>query len=126
MRPEIFVFGSNEAGIHGAGAARYAFMHCGAIAGKGEGIQGVSYGIPTKDKRIKSLTVNKIAYYVDRFIKFAEAHPEADFKVTQIGCGLAGYSAFEIAPLFQAAPDNCYFDTKWRTYLPHHAFWGTG
>lgn len=125
MRPEVFVFGSNEAGIHGAGAARHAFIRCGAIAGKGEGIQGMSYGIPTKDRRIKTLPIGKIHYYVDRFIKFAIDHPEVDFKVTQIGCGLAGYSAYEIAPLFKDSPDNCYFDLKWKSYLPHHHFWGT-
>lgn len=39
---EIFVFGSNEAGIHGAGAAKQAVKKFGAIAGNGEGRQGQS------------------------------------------------------------------------------------
>ena len=46
---EIFVFGSNLKGIHGAGAALFARTHCGAVLGQGEGLQGQSYALPTCD-----------------------------------------------------------------------------
>ena len=36
----IFVFGSNLAGIHGAGAARHAVIHYGARYRQGIGLQG--------------------------------------------------------------------------------------
>ena len=104
---EIFVFGSNEAGIHGAGAARYAVQRHGAIYNQGVGLQGTSYAIPTKDHNINTLPIYKIKQYVDEFIKFAEQNPEQRFNVTAIGCGLAGYTPDEIAPLFTTAPGNC-------------------
>ena len=126
MTKEIMVFGSNEAGIHGAGAAKFAMRHFGAEYGKGIGHVGRSYAIPTKDKRIRTLSIGMIAGYVNDFIKYAKQHPELTFQVTQIGCGLAGYEASEIAPLFKDAPSNCYFDMKWRPWLPETAkYWGT-
>ena len=44
---EIFVFGSNLRGMHGSGAARVAMNRFGAVWGKGVGLQGRSYAIPT-------------------------------------------------------------------------------
>lgn len=99
---EIFVFGSNEAGIHGAGAARYA-MHFGAYIGGGFGMHGSSFAIPTKDWRIQTLPVEDIGFYVKRFIAFAKNVPNLTFLVTPIGCGLAGYKPEQIAPLFEGA-----------------------
>ena len=119
----IFVFGSNLRGVHGAGAAAYALKHHGAMWGVGEGIQGQSYGIPTKDITIRTLPLSSIKEYVQDFIAYAEAYPELDFKVTRIGCGLAGYTDEQIAPMFQHAPSNCYFDHKWAGYLPRHDNW---
>lgn len=104
---EIFVFGSNEAGIHGAGSARHALDHCGAIYGKGVGLQGNSYGIPTKDRYIESLPLPAIKHYVDDFIYFARLHPEWEFNIVAIGCGLAGFRPAQIAPMFKDAPSNC-------------------
>lgn len=121
----IFVFGSNLAGIHGAGAAKYALQNEGAIWGKGIGHHGNSYAIPTKDERIQTLPLWHIAEQITDFIAYANAHPECEFKVTQIGCGLAGYKASQIAPLFRDAPFNCYFDTAWKWCLPNHKYWGT-
>ena len=109
----IFVFGSNEAGFHGAGAAAEAYNNWGAAMGIGEGICGQSYAIPTKDKNIKTLPISKIKEYVDRFIEYAKSHPEAYFFVTKIGCGLAGYKDGNIAPLFEGAPGNCHFSSDW-------------
>lgn len=107
MTKNIFVFGANEAGRHGAGAARYAAVHHGAIYGQGEGLQGTSYGIPTKDKDIQTLPLHIIAKYVEHFKEFAAANPELTFQVTPIGCGLAGYTPADIGPLFLNSPPNC-------------------
>lgn len=99
---EVFVFGSNLAGIHGKGAARLALVF-GAKYGKGEGHYGKTYGIPTKDSNIVTLDLSKIETYVNRFISYAKENPTIIFQVTQIGCGLAGYKAKDIAPFFKEA-----------------------
>ncbi len=95
---EIFVFGSNLSGMHGGGAALIAYRKFGAIWGQGVGLQGQSYGIPTMQGGVES-----IKPYVDEFIDFAKAHSELTFLVTRIGCGIAGFTDSEIAPLFEAA-----------------------
>ena len=95
---EIFVFGSNLAGMHGGGAARIARLHFGAVMGKGVGLQGQSYAIPTMQGGVET-----IRPYVDEFIIFAHQHPELHFLVTPIGCGIAGFEAEDIAPLFESA-----------------------
>ena len=95
---EIFVFGSNLAGMHGGGAARLAYQKFGAIWGQGVGLQGQSYGIPTMQGGVDTLKP-----YVDEFIEFAKTHPQLKFLVTEIGCGIAGFSVEEIAPLFEQA-----------------------
>lgn len=105
--PPIFVFGSNEAGRHGRGAALWARQHCGAIYGQGEGRQGNSYGIPTKDAQLQSLPLAAIEAGVARFLDYARRHPGERFEVTPIGCGLAGYTPAQIAPFFRGAPANC-------------------
>jgi ADP-ribosylglycohydrolase len=95
---EIFVFGSNLAGAHGGGAARIAMNEFGAVWGQGVGLQGQSYAIPTMQGGVET-----IKPYVDEFIEFAKAHPEYKFLVTRIGCGIAGFTDEEIAPLFLKA-----------------------
>ena len=95
---EIFVFGSNLAGMHGGGAACVALHRCGAVPGQGVGLQGQSYAIPTMQGG-----VDTIRPYVDEFIEFARSHPELKFYVTRIGCGIAGFDDSEIAPLFADA-----------------------
>lgn len=97
---EIFVFGSNLAGAHGGGAARLAYNRFGAIWGQGVGLQGQSYGIPTMHGGVEA-----IKPFVDEFIRFAKGHPELKFLVTKIGCGIAGFTIEEIAPLFREAID---------------------
>lgn len=96
---EVFVFGSNLAGMHGGGAARVARKLFGAVMGQGVGLQGQSYAIPTMQGGVET-----IKPYVDEFIAFAESHPELKFYVTRIGCGIAGFTDAEIAPLFKNAP----------------------
>lgn len=97
---EVFVFGSNLAGMHGGGAARVAFRQFGAVMGCGVGLRGQSYAIPTMQGGVET-----IKPYVDDFIAFAKSHPELFFYVTRIGCGIAGFKDKEIAPLFSAAMD---------------------
>lgn len=100
---QIFVFGSNEGGRHGRGAAKQA-LSWGAVWGQAEGLQGRTYGIPTKDRSVRRvLSVEEIRPYVDRFIQFAKAHPELEFLVTEIGCGLSRMKPKQIAPLFKEA-----------------------
>ena len=100
---EIFVFGSNLSGRHGKGAAKQA-LKWGAKYGVGNGIQGKTYGIPTVNSKITNrLSINKISKFVDEFINFARDNSQFNFLVTEIGCGLAGWSIKDIAPLFKDA-----------------------
>ena len=95
---EIFVFGSNLAGAHAGGAARVALEKFGAVMGQGVGLQGQSYAIPTMQGGTET-----ILPYVEEFIRFADMHPDLTFLVTKIGCGIAGFTPKEIAPLFAGA-----------------------
>lgn len=121
----IFVFGSNEAGRHGAGAAREAYEKHGAIWGMGFGPANNSFAIPTKDWTISALPFEYIKAYVDRFIVYTRFHPKTNFQITALGTGLAGIGHEYMAELFKYAPYNCYFDEVWREFLPKKQFWGT-
>lgn len=102
---EIFLFGSNLIGKHDKYAAKTA-MGLGAKWGQAAGLQGRTYGIPTKGKSMnKILTIPQIKVYVDDFIKFAKENPDLTFLVTEIGCGASNYKPKEIAPLFKEAID---------------------
>ena len=114
----IFVFGSNLSGRHGRGTAALAREHHGAVYGKGVGLQGASYAIPTKDHALRGLPLDQIAHYVQRFIEFANEHTEMNFMVTRVGCGMAGYSDKQMAPLFEDAPKNCQLPDEWIPFLP--------
>lgn len=95
---QVFVFGSNLHGQHAGGAARYAYEHFGAILGQGAGLQGNSYAIPTMH-----ISISEIESYISDFLAFAAEHPEKEFLVTKIGCGIAGFKDEEIAPFFEQA-----------------------
>lgn len=97
---EVFVFGSNLAGMHGGGAAATAHRCFGAVWGKGVGLYGQSYAIPTMQGGVET-----VKPYVDKFIEFAKVHSELRFLVTKIGCGIAGFREEQIAPLFAEAID---------------------
>lgn len=114
---EVFVFGSNLAGRHGAGAAKVAMNNFGAKYGVGKGYTGKCYAIPTKDEDIETLSLIAINYHVSIFLWDAELCPKLDFIVTKIGCGLAGYKDSDIAPMFRLAPPNCKFHKDWYKYL---------
>lgn len=103
---EIFVFGSNTAGRHGAGAARQAMQFFGAKYHEGVGRTGQCYGIPTKDSNIESLPIELIKPFVDEFYAYAKAHPELRFLVTEIGYGLAGNTTEDIKSLFKKRLPN--------------------
>lgn len=97
---EIFVFGSNGSGAHLGGAAATAVAKFGAVYGQAEGLQGQSYAINTMDG------FEVMAEQVERFIELARKHSELTFYVTEIGCGIAGHSPEEVAPLFKDVPVN--------------------
>ncbi len=99
-RDDIFVFGSNLQGRHCGGAACVARQRFGAVMGQGVGLQGQSYAIPTMQGGVET-----IKPYVDQFIDFARECDQNTFYVTRIGCGIAGFTDEEIAPLFDEAYD---------------------
>ncbi|MBQ3946867.1 MAG: hypothetical protein II670_14870 [Alphaproteobacteria bacterium] len=117
---EVFVFGSNLQGMHGGGAARMAYEYFGAVWGEGVGLFGQSYAIPTMQGGVET-----IKPYVDDFLRYAKMHQELDFLVTEIGCGIAGFTPKEIAPLFFQAifddvrnvflPESFYFEFEHKT-----------
>lgn len=107
MTRQIFVFGSNLAGMHGGGSARAAVEKHGAVMGEGVGPQGNSYAIPTLDKDLRKLDLYDIAAHVGDFIEYARLNPELTFNVVAIGCGIAGFKPRDMAPMFADAPPNC-------------------
>jgi hypothetical protein len=133
-RGEIFVFGSNTKGIHGAGAAKVAKKNFHAKQGVGIGPTGNCYAIPTKSASVIttgdnktvsliSLSIDEIAIHISNFIDYAASHPEMTFLVIKIGCGLAGYKVSDIAPLFRKALSltNVYLPREFHDYyMTHH------
>ena len=113
-KKEIFVFGSNLAGMHGGGAAYIAHEKFGAEWGVGVGRTGQCYAIPTMQGGVET-----IRPYVDEFIQYAQQHPDLIFLVTRIGCGIAGFTDQQIAPLFKLAKDfeNVAFPAGWREMM---------
>lgn len=118
-KSEIFVYGSNLAGIHGKGAALIAYKKFGATRGRCHGLDNNSYGIPTKDEKIQTLPLERIEKYVNNFLWDAENYPDLTFYVTAIGTGLAGYKVEEIAPMFKRALDikNIFLPQEFITWL---------
>lgn len=113
-----FVFGSNLAGRHGKGAALTAKNYFGAVYGQGEGEQGQSYAVPTKDASLRSLSIDEIAENVRIFLQHSTNHPHKQFAVSRVACGLAGYRDEEIAPMFNGYPSNVYFlEKRWKELM---------
>jgi hypothetical protein len=114
---EVFVFGSNLAGRHGAGAAKFARDYLSAKSGVGKGFTGRCFALPTKGFKLEVLVLDVIERNI-RFLKAcAESNWNYQFYITKVGCGLAGYKDHEIAPLFKGSPDNCRFHLDWKQYL---------
>lgn len=112
----IFVFGSNLAGKHFGGAARTAHEKYGAEMGVGQGRTGQSYALATMNSEFEPMPLWGIDYAVALFKQYAEDNPEEEFYVTRVGCGIAGFSDSQIAPLFVGSPSNCTFDPQWSSY----------
>ena len=101
---QIFVYGANKVGRHGAGAARLAYLKFGAKYGK-VGLVGQSYGLCTKDEYIETMPLKEIRQEVTLFIETAKIFPHLEFLLSKVGCGLAGYTVSDIAPMFRSALD---------------------
>jgi hypothetical protein len=112
----VFVFGSNLAGRHGAGAAKYAMDYLSAQYGTGLGLTGHAYALPTKDYDINTLPIRAVEYFIRGFMKVA-ASTNKKYFVTALGTGLAGFTHADIAPIFKGAPTNCVFPIEWKEYL---------
>ena len=97
---QIFVFGSNLRGIHGAGAAKLACKAFGANYKTGKGMTGQCYAFPTKDENIQTRPLNKIGESFRELVKCVLDNPHLDFLLTKVGCGLAGYTTDDIAREF--------------------------
>jgi hypothetical protein len=114
----IFVFGSNLQGIHGAGAARYACRELDYPPGVGEGLNLRAYALPTCSEPGVPLGLEEVRAAVGRFIATASLMkrivPVMRFFVSEVGCGFAGFTAEQIAPMFEHAPDNCDLPPGWR------------
>lgn len=108
---EVFVFGSNIHGMHGGGAARFAYEHFGAEWGVGEGLTGRCYALPTMEG------AESFRQAVVRFTRCAKENPTLTFLVTPVGCGIAGYSVEDVAPWFTEAShlENVYLpESFWK------------
>ena len=110
----LFVFGSNESGLHAGGAAHTAEVYWGARDGQGFGVAGFSFAIPTMDWRLSPLSLVEIEHYVKRFLAYVDQNPTTRFLITAIGTGICGYSSEEIAPMFKDATNNCVLPDGWR------------
>ena len=121
---QVFVFGSNNKGIHGRGAAYDAHKKFKYPWGQGEGLNDppTCYGLPTKNKPNETLSLDQIEIKVNRFIKVAKENPELTFLVTPVGCGLAGYKTKEIAPMFREClnMENVSLPESFYDYLVNH------
>lgn len=121
---QIFVFGSNLLGKHAGGAARLAKDKFYAKEGVGIGPMGMSYAIPTKSNFETTLSLNIINIYVSEFCLYAKQHPNDEFLVTEIGCGLAGCKPQDIAPMFipAIALPNVHMSMRFWTIIAEKIF----
>jgi hypothetical protein len=117
---EVFVFGSNLEGRHGAGSAKAAVRWHGAKYGQGIGPQGNAYAIPTKGWHMEVLPLKTINGYVRDFLGHASFNPDVTFRVVAIGCGLAGYDPGQIGPMFAEAGANVILPLEFESYRKAH------
>jgi hypothetical protein len=106
---QIMVFGSNMTGSHDGGAAKTALDNFGAVYGQPLGLQGQSYAVPTLDENRKQLSLERIQLSVNELAIACTNYPKSIFLITEVGCGIAGFTPEQIAPLFREfmAIDNC-------------------
>ncbi len=103
---DVFVFGSNRGGIHGAGAARQARLQFGAEMGVGEGLTGQAYAFPTLDEHLQSVPLHDLVASRNLLYKTAREHPELIFLMTKVGCGLAGREESEMRALLSRPEEH--------------------
>ena len=111
----VFVFGSNLAGRHGAGAAAYARQHYGAVMGHGIGRTGNAWALPTKDERLNTLPLDTVELYWKVFRAEALTTPDTQYLLTPFGTGLAGLSMASIRHMVQlpTLPRNIWLTADW-------------
>lgn len=141
---EVFVFGSNTLGFHGAGAAGYASFGefgnvwreheydkkpngwkgkwnvKGASVGPQVGTEGKSYAIPTVTRagQRRSIPLEVIKGSIRAFYDFASSRPHLKFFVAQNIFGLNGYTPEEMAEVYSGEiPENVYFDKEFAKLL---------
>lgn len=113
----VFVFGSNMAGHHAGGAARTAQERFGALNGVGRGWSGQSFAIPTMNEHLQQMPLSQIQHYIDDFKIYTKNHPKNIYFLTSIGCGIAGYTVEEIAPMFKGISHNVIFPQSFRPFV---------
>jgi hypothetical protein len=128
IRPEpnvIFCFGSNPEGRHGKGAAYIAKRYFGAKYGQGEGLQGNSYALPTKDLRVKknggfkSISPSNIVESIKKLYEVARSNPDKKFMIAYRNTkekSLNGYTGYEMINMFCKAgkiPENIIISKEW-------------
>lgn len=114
---QVFVFGSNLAGLHRGGAAKTAKENFGALQGVGRGWSGQSFAIPTLNEHFQPMPLSQIEYYLQDFKLYTRNHPKITYFITAIGCGGAGYHPKDIAPLFKDISDNVILPIRFQQYL---------
>lgn len=109
-----FVFGSNLAGRHGRGAAAYAKCRYGAQPHEHEGLTEGAYAIPTKDAELRPMALSAVLEGIERFLTHAASNRDTTFRVTRVGCGLAGLEEDPIRDRFLAAKlSNLQLPASW-------------
>lgn len=128
VKMPVYVFGSNLAGRHGAGAAKVASTLYGAKNGVGSGPQGNAYGIPTKDEQLQPLTLDQVTDNIGKFMAYAQNTPTREFEVARVGCGLAGFRDADISAIFREqiemyGLENVHLPMTWRPKAQQHETW---
>lgn len=114
---QVFVFGSNLAGLHRGGAAKIAKDRFGALQGIGRGWSGQSFAIPTLNEHFQPMPLSQIAHYIDDFKIYTNNHPQQTYFVTSVGCGGAGYQPKDIAPLFKGISNNVILPIRFKNFV---------
>lgn len=110
---QVFVFGSNLAGLHNGGAAKQAHADFNAEIGVGEGLTGQCYAFPTLDSGLNKLNVGELGRSRDNFYRCAVLNPDKEFLLTKVGCGIAGFPEEQMKALFESVPSNVILPTDW-------------
>lgn len=134
----IFVFGSNPEGRHGAGAAKQA-MKFGAKYGKGRGLSGNTYALPTKNLKAgfvemteredivypiagkRSITRAQIEDNIKELYMVAREHHSKTFFIAYMlsSSNLNGYTSNEMYQMLThtEVPENVLLHNSFRALL---------